>query len=97
MLAGRSAVISCSHAPPETSSTTLTQTELPFGGAAMNSVKTPPVAMPKLAPISASVVAPVPSFVTSCQRVCVPHRKPILMQLLAAASVGVAASAAVES
>ena len=38
MLAGRSAVISCSITPPDTSSTTRTQTELPFGGAALNSV-----------------------------------------------------------
>ena len=32
MAAGRSAVISCSEIAPETSSTTRTQTELPFGG-----------------------------------------------------------------
>jgi transposase len=41
--AGRSAVISCSKIAPETSPTTRTQTELPFGGAAKNSVNTPPV------------------------------------------------------
>ena len=48
VLAGRSAVISCSNAAPDTSSTTRTQTELPFGAAAMNRVSTPPVAMAKL-------------------------------------------------
>lgn len=75
--AGRSAVISCSKTAPETSSTTRTQTELPFGGAAMNRVSTPPVAMAKLAPMSVSVGAPVPSFMTSCQRVCVPRWLPM--------------------
>ena len=50
MLAGRSAVISCSNTAPETSSTTLTQTDDPVGGATMNRVSTPPVAMAKLAP-----------------------------------------------
>lgn len=72
VFAGRSADISCSDTVPDTSSTTRTQTELPFGGAAMNSVSTPPVAMAKLAPMSVNVGAPVPSFVTSCQRVWVP-------------------------
>ena len=55
MAAGRSAVISCSKTAPETSSTTRTQTELPFGGAAMNRVSTPPVAMAKDATMSVSV------------------------------------------
>lgn len=41
--------------PPETSSTTRTQTELPFGGAAMDRGSTPPVAMAKLAPMSVRV------------------------------------------
>ena len=50
MLAGKSAVISCSNTAPETSSTTRTHTEPPLGGAAKNSVSTPPVPMPKLAP-----------------------------------------------
>ena len=40
MLTGRSVVISCSNTAPETSSTTRAQTELPLGGAAMNSVST---------------------------------------------------------
>jgi hypothetical protein len=66
--AGISAVISCSNTALETSSTTRTQTELPLGGAAMNRDSTPPVAMPKLAPVSVSVGAPVPSF-ASDQRV----------------------------
>jgi hypothetical protein len=35
-------------------------------------------------------------FATSCQRVCVPRWNPIPMQLMAAASVRVVASAAVE-
>ena len=68
VLAVRSAVISCSNSAPEASSTTRTQTEPPLGGAAMNRVSTPLVAMAKLAPILISVGAPVPSFVTSCQR-----------------------------
>jgi hypothetical protein len=42
MLAGRSAVISCSKIPPKFSSTNRNQTELPFGGAAMISVSIPP-------------------------------------------------------
>lgn len=43
--AGRSAVIFCSNTAPEGSSTTRTQIEPSFGGAAQNSVSTPPVAM----------------------------------------------------
>ena len=81
VLAGRSEVISCSNTAPETSSTTRTQTELPLGGAAMNRLRTPPVAIEKLAPVSASVGAPVPSFVTSCQRVYVPRLKPMPMPM----------------
>jgi negative regulator of sigma E activity len=46
--------------------------------------------------MSANVGAPVPSFATSCQRVCVPRWKPMPMQLMAAASASVVASAAVE-
>lgn len=50
VLAGRFAVISCSDTAPETSLTThtQTQTELALGGAAVNSVSTPPVAVAKL-------------------------------------------------
>lgn len=48
VLAGRFAVISCSDTAPETSLTTHTQTELALGGAAVNSVSTPPVAVAKL-------------------------------------------------
>jgi len=76
-------VISCSHTAPDTLSTTRTQSELPFGGVVMNSVSTPPEAMPKLAPMSVSVGAPVTSFETSCQRVCVPRWKPTPLQLIA--------------
>ena len=47
--------------------TARTHTELPFGGAAMNSVSTPPSAMAKGALMSVRVGAPVPSLVTSCQ------------------------------
>ena len=53
-------------------------------------------AMEKDAPMSVSVGAPVPSFATSCQRVWVPRWKPMPMQLMAAASVRVVASAAVD-
>ena len=60
----------------------------------MNRVKTPPVAMPKLALVSANVGAPVPSFVTNCQRVSVPRWKPT--QLMAMASPSVETSALVE-
>lgn len=81
VLAGMSVVISCSNTAPNTSFTTRTQTVLPFGGAAMNSVRIPPVAMAKLAPMSVSVGAPVPSFATSCQRVWVPHWKPMPMPM----------------
>lgn len=38
--AGKSAVISCPKTPPQTTSTKRTQTDDPFGGAAMNSVST---------------------------------------------------------
>lgn len=62
---GMSAVTSCSKAASATSSTTHTQTELPFGGAAMNRVRTPPMVMAKLARVSLSVGAPVPSLATS--------------------------------
>ena len=62
----------------------------------MNKVITPPVAMPKLAPISVSVGALVPSFVTNCHRVCVPRWKPMPMQFTTAANVRVVASAAVD-
>ena len=44
-----------------------------------NRVRNPLVAMAKLAPMSVSVGAPVPSFATSCQRVCVPRWKPMPM------------------
>lgn len=60
MAASKSAVISCSNTEPETLSTTRTQTEVPLGGAAMNRVNTPPVAMAKLARMSLSVGATVP-------------------------------------
>lgn len=66
-------MISCSRTAPETSSTTRTQTELLFGGTAMNSVSTPPVAIVKLAPMSVRVGAPVPSFEANCHRVWVPR------------------------
>ena len=55
ILASRSVVISCSNTAPVTSRTTRIQTELPFGGAAMNSVGTPSVAITRLAPVSVSV------------------------------------------
>ncbi len=63
----------------------------------MYSVSTPPVAMAKLAPMSVSVGAPVPSFVTSCQRVCVPRCKPMPIQFATVASVSEVVSVAVES
>ena len=50
-----------------------TQTELAFGGAAMNRVSTPAAAMAKAAPMSVRVGAPVPSLATSCQLACVPR------------------------
>lgn len=75
---------------------TRTQTELPFGGAAMNRVSTPPVEMAKDAPMSVRVGAPVPSLATSCQRVWVPRWNAMPMQLMAAASIRVVASAAVD-
>ena len=43
------------------------QTELPFGGAAMNMVSTPPDAMAKDARVSVSVAAPMLSLATSCK------------------------------
>ena len=52
--------------------------------------------MAKLAPMSVNVGAPVPSFVTSCQRMWLPRWKPMPMQLIAVASVCVVTSAAVE-
>ncbi len=52
MLAGKSALIFCSKTAAESSSTTLTQTEPPFGAAAMNKVSTPPDAITKVAPMS---------------------------------------------
>lgn len=67
MAAGRSAAISCSNTAPETSSTTRTQTDDPFGGAAMKRVRTPPKAMAKDPPMSVSVDATVPSLATSCK------------------------------
>lgn len=51
VLAGRSASNYCWNIATETSSTTHTQTELPFAGAAMYSVSTPPVATAELAPL----------------------------------------------
>ncbi len=75
MFAGKSVLISRTKMAPETSSTALGQTELPFGGATTNRVSTPQVAMAKLGPISVSVGVPVVSFVTSCQRVWVPRWK----------------------
>ena len=93
---GEFMVKSGSKARLRTTTTTRTQTELPFGGAAMNRVSTPPVVMAKLAPMSVSVGAPVPSFATSCQRVWVPRWNPMPMQLMAVPSVSVLASAAVD-
>ena len=55
----------------------------------MNSGCTPPVAMAKDAPMSVRVGAPVPSFATSCQRVCVPRWKPMPMQFTTAAKVSI--------
>jgi hypothetical protein len=63
---------------------------VPFGGAAMKIVNTSPVAMPKLAPISVNVGAPVASFATSSQRVWAPRWKPMPMQLKAVARGSVA-------
>ena len=65
VLAGGSAVISCSNTAPNISSTTRTPTEDPFGDAAMNISTIPSVAMLKLARISVSAGAPTPSFVTA--------------------------------
>lgn len=62
---GRLAVISCSKTVSVPPQTPRTQTKLPFDCAALSSVS-PPVAITKLAPISVSVGAPVPSFATSC-------------------------------
>ena len=56
----------------------------------MNRVSTPPVAIAKLAPMSVNVGAPVPSFATSCQRVCVPRWKPIQL-LFSTEAVGLVA------
>lgn len=72
-------MISCSNTAPETSSTTRNQIERPLGGAAIKKVSNPPLVMPKDAPMSFSVGAPVPSLATSCQRVWVPRWKPIPM------------------
>ena len=55
MFAGRSAVNSCSKTALETSCATCEQTEPLLGGATMNSVSMPPIAIAKLAPISVSV------------------------------------------
>ncbi|WP_170309484.1 hypothetical protein [Paracoccus subflavus] len=38
------------------------------------------MAKPKLAPMSVSVGAPMPSFVITCQRVCLPRGNPMPMQ-----------------
>ena len=57
---------------------------------------TPPVMMAKLAPMSVSVGAPVPSFATSCQQVCVTRWKPMPMQLKTVASVKVVERAVVD-
>jgi hypothetical protein len=46
--------------------------------------------------MSVSVGVPVPSFATSCQRVCAPRWKPMPMQLMAVASVSVEACAGVD-
>ncbi len=66
-------LISCSQTEPVISSSTRTQTKVPLGGTGMNRVSTPPVTIPKLAPMSDSVGAPVPSFATICHRVWVPR------------------------
>ena len=63
VLAGKSAVFSSSKTP-ETSSTTLTRMELPFGGDG------------EARPISVSVGASVASFETGCLRAWVPRRNP---------------------
>ena len=93
MVAGRSAVISCSKIASDTSSTTRTQTELPFGGAAMSRVSTPLVAMAKLAPLSVKADAPVASLATNCQRVWVLCWKPMPMQFTTGVKGIVSASA----
>ncbi len=80
VLAGRSATVSYLKTTPDTSSTNRTQTELPFGGAAINRVSTLPVAMAKLAPMSVSVGAPVPSFSTNSHRLCGPRWQPMSEQ-----------------
>lgn len=58
VLAGRSALVACSKTAPETLSTTRTQIEPPVGGAPLQRVSTPPVAMATDAPLFASVAAP---------------------------------------
>lgn len=48
-------------------------------------------------PISVSVGATVPSFVTTCQRMCVPRWKPMARQFSTVASVSFVASAAADA
>ena len=55
MFSGRSAVISCSKTALETSCATCEQAEPLLGGATMNSVSVPPIAIMNLAPTSVSV------------------------------------------
>jgi hypothetical protein len=94
-LAGRSVVISCSKTAPVTSFDHPHPDGLPFGGAAMNRVSTPPVAM-ETAPHVGQRRRAGAVIVTSCQLAWVPRWKPMPMQLITVASVSVVASAAVD-
>jgi hypothetical protein len=77
------------------SSTIRIQTDDPFGGAALNRISMPPVAIAKLDPIYVVVCALVRSCATSRQRMWVPRCKPL--QFTTAERVRVAASMAVEA
>ncbi len=89
-------MIFCLMNAPDTSSTIRTQTELPFRRAAMKIVRTPRVAMAKLAPMSVRVGVPLGSFAATCHRVCVPRWKSMPMQFTKEASVSVLARAVVD-
>lgn len=72
LLAGSSALNSCSNTAVDTSPTTRTHKGLPPDRSAMNSIANNPVPILKLAPMLVSIGAPVLTIVTNRQRVCVP-------------------------